>query len=596
MPDTDAAARMRAAAWTVSPNRRRARGAGLAVWLVAAGPILANGAALAQAPPLPNSVGPGSLPSVRAAAAAERIVGQGESLSASPGGPVAQSDIRLGGFGFPLASPLSGTGPSPGIGEVRRPFSITPSLGVQLLGTDNLFQTSTNRRADLVTTISPGVLLTADTARLQGVLNYAPNVLVYARTGEQNRFDQLGTGQALATLIPGLLYLDLRGASAVQSITGGIAPESGLVTQRNNRVSTIAAQVSPYLLYEFGTLATLQAGYSFHFADQTGTASQLGTTGLVAGRPAFTSQNFTAHEGYGILRSGPDFRRLAWEARLDSTSYIGNGVLDGAFRRQASIEGRYAIVRGIWALAEVGYEQQRYGGTPGLRIDGPVWALGGRLDSPDGGRIIAKYGRRDGFESANLDASIPIGGRTRLAASYSERLTTSAQRAVDLLTSSSIDAQGNPIDLATGQPTVRSFASSFLGAQGNLLRVRSATASVVQTWPRDIIVLSIIQEQRSPVSVGFGSAGFSQRGISGSVTWAHALSERSNVTAFVQYGQFNTAVLGQGELVSGSLTLSRQLAPRVVGALQIASSSRTSGNAAGRATQNIALVSLRQIF
>jgi len=594
------------------PGRARAtaaprRGAAARTLLMAAGPLLACGPALAQFPPFPDSLGPGSLPSVRAAASAERQAGEGGGQAATPiappgaaGGP----EIQLGGFGFPLGGPaatawpgrLSGPPGAQAPGEARRPFSITPSLGVQLLATDNLFQTVRGPRSDLVTTISPGLLLRADTLWLQGVLNYMPNVQFYARNGEQNRVDQRGNGQALATLLPGLLFLDLRGASAVQSITGGLAPESGLVTTRQNQVTTTTAQVSPYLLHRFGTRATLQAGYSFQYVDQGGSAARLGGAGLIGGRPAFTAQNFTAHEVYGVLRSGPDFGRLAWEVRADNTNYIGTGVLDAAYRRQASVEGRYAIVRGISVLAEGGYEQQRYGGTPGRRVDGPVWALGGRLDFVDDGRILVKYGRRDGFDSVLVNASIPIGGRTRLAANYNERLTTTAQRAADLLNSSSLDALGNPIDLATGQPVVRSFANSFLGAQGNLLRVRSASASVVQNWPRDTLVLSLTQEQRSPISVTQGGVGFAQRGTSASFTWAHALTERTTATAFVQYGQFTTGLLRRGDVVSGSVTLTHQLAPRLSGALQIGTSSRTSGTVSGRATQNIVLLSLRQTF
>jgi len=604
VPENDIAGRALACARAdPAPGRallRQGRATAFHALLIAAGPMLACGPALAQFPLLPDSVGPGSLPSVRAAAASERLAGEGQPQAASPAGtpsPAGGPEIRLGGFGFPQAGSSARSGLAETMGEARRAFSFTPSLGLQMLGTDNLFQTVRQPRADLVTTITPGLLLNADTLWLQAVLNYAPNVHIYARSDDQNRFDQLGNGQALVTLVPGLFYLDLRGASSVQSVTGGIAPESGLVTNRQNRVTTTAAQVSPYILQRFGTLATLLAGYSFHYVDQSGSVAGLGSAaGLGGGLPASAAQQFTAHEAFAVLRSGADFGRLAWEARADSTNYIGDGVLDGAYRRQASVEGRYAILRGISVLAEGGYEQQRYAGTPGVLIDDPIWALGGRLDFADDGRIIAKYGRRDGFASPYLEASIPIGGRTRLAATYTERLTTSAQRATDLLRSSSIDALGNAIDLATGQPTVRSFANSFLSAQGSLLRVRAATVSLVQTWPRDTIVMSLIQEERTPISTGIGGVGFAEQGTSGSLVWARALTERTTATAYVQYGQFTTGQLGNGELVSGSVTLSHRLSPRALVALQFGSSSRTTGTVSDRATQNIALLSLRQTF
>ncbi|WP_165585632.1 TIGR03016 family PEP-CTERM system-associated outer membrane protein [Roseococcus sp. SYP-B2431] len=536
--------------------------------------------ARAEAPPLPSEVGPGSLPMTRAAA----LAGEAALPATSP-------EVRLGGFGLPAGAPPPQPEPEPG-----RRWTVTPSIGVQLMGTDNVFQTVRNRQADLITTITPALLLGAETSRFQGVLNYAPNIQFYADTPGQNRMDQRFNGQGLATLVPGLLYLDVRGASAVQTIAGGIAPESTVVTSRQNKVQTTSFQISPYLMHRFGDLATVQAGYAFQYVDQRSSADASQISLTPGGLPTFTSQHFTAHEFYAVGRSGPDLGRLAFEGRLDSTSYIGTGVLDGAYRRNASVEGRYAIIRGVSALLEGGYEQQRYAGIPGIRIDGPIWSAGVRIDFSDESRIVAKYGRRDGFNSAFLQASLALGGRTRFSASYSERLTSSAGRAADLLSTTSLDELGNPIDLATGLPAVQPFASSFLGAQSSLMRIRAASASLSQSWPRDTIALTVTNEERTPVSVAPGTVGFDQDGTSGSISWAHSFSERTTAFAYAQYGQFSSGLLGKGDVVTGSVTLSHQLQPRLLGTMQIATSSRSDQRSTGRATQNLILVALRQSF
>ncbi len=578
------------------PPRRQWRRRTASTSLGAAiGAVLSATPAFAQFPPFPDSIGPGSLPSTRAAAAAALLAAPGQPgpIIATP--DFASPEVRVGGFSYPQVGPAAPAQPN------NRPWQVVPSLGLQLLATDNLFQSTTNRRSDLVTTITPGVLLSADTSWLRGLINYTPNVQLYANTTSQDRVDHRFNGQALATIIPGLFFVDMRGASAVQTITGGLAPESGLVTTRQNLAQTTSAQISPYLLQRFGTRATVQAGYAFQYSDQTGNSSRLNQpsfnqNGLINGQPVFGGQSFTAHEVYGVARTGPDFGRLALEARGVNTNYFGTGVLDGAYRRSAALEARYAIVRGISALVEGGYEQQRYAGTPGVRIDGPIWAVGARFDLLDSGQITVKYGRRDGFDSGFLNASIPIGGRTMLSARYSETLTTSSQRAVDLLSSTTLDALGNPIDLFTGGPLVQPFTNPFLGTTSSLTRVRSATGSLVQRWARDTFILSVTQENRSPVSLAPGTSRNAQRGMSGSFSWLHAFSARTNGIAFVQYGEFETSLNGKGDIVSGSFTVAHQLQERLSGTVQIGTTSRADATRSGRATQNIILLGLRQTF
>lgn len=539
------------------------------------------GRALAQLPPpLPGDTGPGSLPSTRQAAAAA----EGEVT------PSTSPQVRLGGFGFPTAA----LPPQPA--EPGRRWTVTPSIGLQLLGTDNVFQTASNRQSDLITTISPALMAAADTSRFQGVMNYQPNIQIYADTPSQNRLDHRFNGQGLATLLPDLLYLDVRGSSAIQTITGGFAPETTVIADRRNQIQTTSLQVSPYLTHRFGDMATVQAGYAFQYVDQS-TAAQRGQAATtINGLPAFVAQHYTGHEVYAVARTGRDLGRFALEGRINNTQYIGTGVMDGAYRRAASVEARYAIVRGVAALVEGGYEQQRYAGTPGVRVDGPIWSAGMRVDFSAESFFVAKYGRRDGFDSASLRASLALGGRTRLSANYEERLSTSALRAGDLLSTTTLDELGNPIDLATGLPQVQPFASSFLGVQNSLMRLRIASAAVVQSWPRDTIALGFSYQEQTPLSTAIGTASFAQTGTSGSLTWAHELTQRTLATAYLQYGTFSSGFLGDGDLVSASLTFSHQLQPRLLGTLQIATSSRSDARNNGRVSQNLILLALRQSF
>lgn len=553
-----------------------ARGAVLALAMAAA-------PALAASPPLPSDTGAGSLPSTRARADAAAAAGRGEEVTLPTAPP-----IRIGQFGFPI------TGTPATAAEPGRAWTIVPSLSVQGVATDNMFQSAGRKSGDVFTTITPGILVSADTARLQGVLSYSPSARFHANNGDQNGIDHFFNGQALAALVPGRVFLDMRGSSSVQSIAGGFAPEGNLVTNERDRLQTTSFQISPYIVHRFGDTATAQVGYAFQSVDQSGSGLvPTAQPGVWAGNPG---QSFTAHQGYAVVRTGPDFGRLAMEGRLDATSYVGDGVLDDAYRRFATLEARYAILRGVSVLAMGGWEQQRFGGTPGIDLNEPVWGVGLRLDFSDTSQMTLRYGRRDGFNSFSLDSSFDVGGRTRISARYAERLSTGAMEAADLLSTTSLDQFGNPIDLSTGLPVARPFSGSFLGAQTSLARVRTASAAIVQTWPRDTFALTLTREERIPVSVAQGGSSFAQRGTSAAFTWAHALTPRTDVIAFAQYGRSSSDLRGDGTVMSASLTFVHQLAERTSVTLQLASSRRDDAGGGGSATQNFILIGLRQTF
>jgi uncharacterized protein (PEP-CTERM system associated) len=538
--------------------------------------LAAAAPALADPPPFPGTEAPDWPGPTSNAPSTE-----GESS-----GSLSPPPVRLGTLGFPFGAPT----PEPG--SAGRSWNIVPSLAVQLIGTDNVNQTSRGQRSDLITSIIPGIFATADTSRLRGTLSYSPIAQIYASESDQNRIAHIYNAQALATLIPQTLYFDLRGAGAVQATSGGSSPQGGLVTDRRNQVQTTSVQASPYYIHRFGGLATVQIGYAFQHVSQNGNNQSLPQ----GGAPFFTAQEFTAHEGYAVVRTGEDFGPLAFQGRVSGTFYSGTGVLDNAHRHIASLEARYAIMRGVAALVEGGYEDQRYAGVPPLRIQEPIWAVGVRLTPGPESLIIVKYGRRDGFDSFYLDASVGLGGRTRLTANYSDRLATSALRAADLLSTTSLDELGNPVDTLTGAPTLQSFANSFLGVQSSLLRIKRATAAITQTWPRNSLTLSVFHEDQRPVAIAPGTTGFAQEGIYGALSWSHSLAPVTNLFGYLQYGRFDSPTAGSGDLFSANAGLTHQINPKLSAILQYLLIARGSNSTNGRVTQNIILVGLRQTF
>jgi hypothetical protein len=538
----------------------------------------------------------GAAGAAAATGAAQPGGGGGGGAAASPATGPRASALRVGGLGFPVgAEPVAGPAPA-------RAWTLRPSLGIELIATDNAFNSVRDRRADLITTVRPSLVASAQTARVTGAISYSPVVAYYAATGGQNRVDHFLNGQALVTLAPDWLFLDLRANSSVASLTGGLPAGGTVVTDRRNRVQTTSVQVSPYVQFRLPSIGTAQFGYAFQYVDQsaggTGLGGGGGTTGGLAGglggTAFFAPGDYIAHEGFAQVATGEELGRLSLTGRVSATAYDGEGVLDGASRRIGVVESRYAITPAFAALVDLGYEQQRYAGPRPLDVDSPIWALGFALTGPDSS-LTAKYGRRDGFESFSLDSSIAIGGRTRLAARYEERLTTTTLRAAQQLARAQFDAAGNAVDPVTGIPIAPGIADNLLAVQGGLIRTRTATAALTQTWPRDTVTLSLTRDERTPVNPAPGSAVFAQRGLTGGISYVRQIRPDLSGALFGQYGVAESPGRGDSETYSAGVSLSRDFGQGLSGTMQYRHSNRGDFSGAN-AVQNLVLLGLRKDF
>lgn len=517
-------------------------------------------------------------------------------------GPWARSQI--GGVGFPFNN-VAAAG-APGGPGVRAPgWTITPSIGLQQSYNDNIFFTPNNREEDFITSVVPGLLLNVDTQRLQGTLNYTPSIDFYWQHSDQNRLSHLGNGQFLGTVVPDLLFVDLRGAASVQSLTGGVTPGTDPSVAKSDQVQTLSFSVAPYLMHRFGGLATARLGYTYSYVNQEQASTSSNPLLISPQGVGFSPSDFSSNQGYLVVRTGEDFGRLAMQGSLSGTSFIGNGIYDGAYRNFTTLETRYAFTRMIAGLVEIGYEDIHYNTAPATDISGITWAVGTRLVPNPDSVIIAKYGRRDGFNSFYLDGSWMVGVRTRLAANYTDRLSSAALDAGGLLSSVTLDPLGNPVDAQTGVPVLPSFASSFLGFQNGLYRQKQATASISQTWQRDTFTLSASQTDRSQFAdaPGSSSPGVDQKGTSFVFSWGHDLAESTRLTSYASYGYTSAPRSPDRNNYGLGVILVHQINPALVGNVTyrlnirdvaVPTAQQTLGS--DQAVQNIITVGLRQSF
>ena len=474
---------------------------------------------------------------------------------------------------------IEGTGPrdySTALGEIgvlgvaqqplvlgNRPFALQPAIAIDVLATNNVFQTRSDARSDIITTITPSITGMVSTTRLIGSFSYVPSVSLYNTYSSQNALYQIGSGELLAAIVPGLFYVDMRAWASVVPQNGGFVPGGTQVIDSQNAVQTFNAQITPFLVHRFGSAATAQLGYSYQYSQQDW------ATGPDQG-PDSLAQSYTGHRGFAVLRSGEDLGRLALQGRVDGTAFVGTGIYDGAHRFIASVEARYAILPTVAILAEVGYENIEYGGTNPGTIEGPTWSIGTRLTPSPDSIIILRYGRHDGFNSLYLNAGVAVGVRTMLYASYAERLTTSLSQAQDLLETTTFDALGNPVDSQSGAPVI--LINPFLGVSNALFRLKTASASLQQRWSRDVFTLSGSWQDGEPVSSTPGETAFAQRGGYVTFNWAHELTPRTTGIATAQYGRIsqNQVSSEDGNSYSAALTLVHRLSENLTASAQIA--------------------------
>ncbi|MCS6921857.1 MAG: TIGR03016 family PEP-CTERM system-associated outer membrane protein, partial [Elioraea sp.] len=518
---------------------------------------------------------------------------------------------RAAASGFPF--PLPGGGPV--TGQPTRGWTITPSLGLTQSYNDNVFFTANNRKSDFITNVNGGLAMAVDTARLQGGLNATLGYNFYANQTRQNGATLNGGGQFLLTLVPDHLFISARGAATTQPFGSALDPQARTGTASGNLFRTYSVSLSPYGLYRFGGTATAFAGYVFQYVDQNRvgrapTESATTIEDLLRRRDAFAT-SFSSHQGYVGARTGEDFGRLAMQGSLSGTWFEGSGLYEGAYRHLALLETRYAFLRSVAGLVEVGYERERFNTVPKTDIDGPVWAVGARLTPNPDSLIIVKYGRRDGFNSWRVNGTWAVGVRTTIFATYQETLTTSALFAADLLSTTVLDPLGNPVDAQTGAPVLPGLLGQVIGASRTLSRQKLGTAGISQTWPRDTISLTATYLESTPIATAPGAPQqtLSIETTSFGLTWSRSLTPLTSMSVFGSYA-LNTTSVGNTAApssndftsISAGASLGTSLSPSLGLGLTYqfrwrdnttATANRPGG---GSAIQNVFTAGLRQSF
>jgi uncharacterized protein (PEP-CTERM system associated) len=488
---------------------------------------------------------------------------------------------------------------------------ITPRIEGQELFTDNVLATPTNTRADLVTTLSPGVEVSAEGSRLMGKLDYSPTFYLYAFTPGQNAIGHNLYANGTAVIDPGLLFFDAHAYASLQPVTPGLATTlspgvspTGLATAgaispfvptilpkaQLTQVTTVIA--SPYVQQRFGDYGVGELRYTFADDNFSGGQNVL----LPAGIGNVPASSDITNEGTATFLTGRYFDRFTSRVLLDSAQSSGSGVLDNASQNRAIVATEFPLVRRLAALTTIGYEDLRFSGIPPVRINDAVWGVGVRFAPTPNRTVTFIYGRHEGITSPYLALDYALTPLTRIAASYSDSLSTFSQDIERNLLMSNLTAQGQTVNAQSLLPLP--IHNPLLGLQLSLLRVKQATATGYLDYKRDHFSLAVDREEDSVIAEATPQSGTSVHATSMNIGWVHDISPLASAQVGAGYSWvtlLQAPEVREQILVAGA-SLSYQFNGTLSGSAGYTYFNRAADNPLFKLNTNIVLVSLRKTF
>jgi len=176
--------------------------------------------------------------------------------------------------------------------------TVMPRVSVSETLTNNVNLSSTDRKSEQITEVSPGVNVSVNSARLKTYFDYALNHVNYAQgtsdAKNQNALTTFGTFEA----VDNRAFIDFAGSITQQALSP-FGPLSNSNTAVNsNQAEYTAYSVSPYLRGELGRFASYDARYSY----------------AVSGSDA--SANTVNNDATVNLRNASAFGNLGWTAAV----------------------------------------------------------------------------------------------------------------------------------------------------------------------------------------------------------------------------------------------------------------------------------------
>lgn len=223
---------------------------------------------------------------------------------------------------WPVAVPVALTWVAMPAQAQERGLTVTPTFSVQQTVTDNVDLSATDKQSEAITTVSPGVSVTARSGRVQGALSYSLNALVHARQSEKNTLQNALRASLNAEAIERHAFIDAEASISQQTVSafGTQSTPTGLVNSNSTEVASLS--ISPSLVGNIGGIADVEARLNWSTSSSADT--DLGDATDVSGELSARGQQGLFGWGLTATRQINDFeagRRTAQDAVTASVTY-----------------------------------------------------------------------------------------------------------------------------------------------------------------------------------------------------------------------------------------------------------------------------------
>ncbi len=181
-------------------------------------------------------------------------------------------------------------------------LSIVPRISVSERYTDNVFLSSSGKKSELVTQISPGISIRSNTGRLTGTFDYSLNEQIYARGTSGSQTQNALSSTLSLEAVDDFAFVDFNGTISQQSISALGRPSTDGSSLNGNSTETSTFRLSPYLRGNLAGVVDYEVRYGW-------TSSRSAAASVSDITTTDTSARLS-----GSVRGGP----LGWNAGLSS--------------------------------------------------------------------------------------------------------------------------------------------------------------------------------------------------------------------------------------------------------------------------------------
>jgi uncharacterized protein (PEP-CTERM system associated) len=469
---------------------------------------------------------------------------------------------------------------------------VTPSITLQELGTDNVYETQNNKKADAITQLIPGLSVTDNGPRSQILFSYAPILSGDLAQPGQDRVDQNLLSNGHIGLLEQWLSVDFNAFATQGSGSGGnITTGASDLVPLSDRVLNYGGSITPHLSRRFGDAATLDVTYQISSSNETGN-NQTATNG------GFSS-DLLQQDARIVVGSGNSFGRLTGQLYLDHAFGSGSGSYNQFDNDTDLLKFEYHLTHKYSLIGYVGYQRIHYDTNPipiTSDIHGLVWSIGGRITPNDFTDINVSYSRQSGAYAPEISVKYDLSPRTHIYGGYTVSIENQLQQNLAYLNNLGTGVTGVPTDIRTGLP-FNNTNNQLFGAANVLYRDKLATVSATRQFTRSSLSIVAGNEQRQPLEANQTT----DTAWYGGVTYTRELTPKVRGYADVGYSDrsFSQTVLNQREndrIYNADVSLTWQINFKLSASATFSFFKRNSNITGFSATSDQVLIGIRKVF